>query len=99
MRAAINSLRHDQRVRQSLLLALPVLVILAWTVAWPNVSVIRGSFEHGLGYWKEFANSPSDREALFTSIWISVLSDDRSFNDGDSVVVSVARTPVPLVAG
>ena len=30
---------------------------------------------------------------------LEVLSDDRSFNDGDAVVVSVARTPVPLVAG
>ena len=30
---------------------------------------------------------------------LEVLSDDRSFNDGDAVVVSVARTPVPLVPG
>lgn len=30
---------------------------------------------------------------------LEVLSEDRSLNDGDTVVVSVARSPVPLVAG
>lgn len=30
---------------------------------------------------------------------LEVLSDNRSFNDGDAVVVSVGRTPVALVAG
>ncbi|MGV3710039.1 MAG: ABC transporter ATP-binding protein [Gemmatimonas sp.] len=30
---------------------------------------------------------------------LEVLSDDRTFADGDSVVVSVSRTPVPVVAG
>ncbi|MEO7362617.1 MAG: iron ABC transporter permease, partial [Gemmatimonadaceae bacterium] len=74
MKETFRSLRTDKRVRQSLLFALPVLIVLAWTVAWPNVSVIRGSFEHGLDYWRDFVNSPSDREALATSIWISILS-------------------------
>ncbi len=60
--------------RRSWLLALPVFALLLWTVAFPNVAVIAGSFENGLGHWREFLASPSDREALTTSIGISVAS-------------------------
>lgn len=95
MRETLNSLRKDKRVQQSLLLALPVLVILAWTVAWPNVSVIRGSFEQGLGHWREFANSPSDREALVTSIWISVLSVIGSVLIGLPLALLMGRVDFP----
>jgi len=60
--------------RRSWLLALPVFALLLWTVAFPNVAVIAGSFENGLGHWREFLASPSDREALTTSIGISIAS-------------------------
>jgi iron(III) transport system permease protein len=60
--------------RQSWLIALPVIVLLLWTVVYPNAAVIAGSFENGLGHWREFAASPADREALWTSIVISVAS-------------------------
>jgi iron(III) transport system permease protein len=85
----------DSRARQSFLLALPVLALLAWTVAWPNVAVIRGSFEHGLGYWKEFANSPSDREALVTSLWISVLSVVGAMAIGVPLALLMGRVDFP----
>ena len=60
--------------RRSLLLALPVFALLVWTVAYPNVAVIAGSFEDGLGHWREFIASPADREALWTRIVISMAS-------------------------
>jgi iron(III) transport system permease protein len=52
------------------LAALPLLLVLAWTVIYPNVAVIAGSF----GHWVEFAQSPSDVEALENSIIIAVAS-------------------------
>lgn len=67
--------RQDRRGRRSaFLLALPILLLLAWVVAYPNVAVVAGSFGDGLGHWREFAASPADREALRTSLVISVLS-------------------------
>lgn len=58
----------------TMLLAVPVFLVLLWTVVWPNVAVVAGSFGNGLGYWREFFASPSDREALTTSLVISVAS-------------------------
>ena len=49
-----------------------VLLLLLWTVVFPNVSIVASSFEHGLGYWKEFVASPSDMEALRTTLVIAV---------------------------
>ncbi|HEX3157247.1 MAG TPA: iron ABC transporter permease [Gemmatimonadaceae bacterium] len=43
-------------------------------MVYPNVAVVAGSFENGLGHWRAFAASPADREALATSLFISVLS-------------------------
>ena len=62
------------------LFALPVLVVLLWTVVYPNASIIAGSFEHGLRSWRRFASSPTDREALRTTLVISI----------GSVIASVA---------
>ena len=56
------------------LIAWPLFAVLLWAVVYPNVSVIAGSFAHGLGYWKAFVDSPADREALWTSIWVSIAS-------------------------
>ena len=55
----------------SLPLAIPVLAVLLWTVVYPNVSVIIGSFEGGLDHWRRFAASPTDREALTSTLIIS----------------------------
>ena len=41
-----------------------VLVLLAWSVVLPNVSVILGSFERGLDDWRAFVASPADRDAI-----------------------------------
>ncbi len=52
----------------ALLLALPIVVVLLWTVVYPNVAVVVGSFGHGLGYWRAFAASPADRAALVATL-------------------------------
>jgi iron(III) transport system permease protein len=61
-----------REARASWLLAAPVLALLLWCVVYPNVTIIVGSFGHGLGYWREFANSPSDREALRTTLEVAI---------------------------
>jgi iron(III) transport system permease protein len=66
-------------------LALPVLLLLAWTVVLPNLSTVAGSFENGLSAWREFARSPADREALWTTLVISVWS-----------VIAAAAIGIPL---
>jgi iron(III) transport system permease protein len=64
----------DDARRNTWLIAAPVIALLLWAVIYPNVSVIAGSFENGLDHWREFFSSPSDREALTTSIVISLAS-------------------------
>jgi len=56
------------------LVAAPVLAILVWTVVWPNVSVIVGSFDGGLQHWRAFFANPSDRDALRNTIVVAVAS-------------------------
>lgn len=60
------------RSRGTWVIAAPVLLVLAWSVLYPNVAVIAQSFAHGLAYWREFASSPTDLEALRTTIVIAV---------------------------
>lgn len=60
--------------RATWVIALPVLLILLWTVVYPNLYVIGGSFEGGLAHWREFIRSPADREALTSTLIISVVS-------------------------
>ena len=54
------------------LVAGPVLAILLWTVVYPNIAVITGSFEGGLASWTAFAASPADREALWSTLVVAV---------------------------
>lgn len=54
------------------LLPAAVLLLLLWTVVFPNISIVASSFEHGLRYWWEFVASPSDMEALRTTLVIAV---------------------------
>jgi iron(III) transport system permease protein len=56
--------------RVATIAALPLLLVLFWTVIYPNLAVIAGS----VGHWREFAESPSDVEALRNSIIIAVAS-------------------------
>ena len=81
--------------RQSFLIALPVILLLLWTVVYPNVAVIVGSFEDGLGHWREFAASPADREALWTSIVISVASVFASLAIGVPLAFLLGRFEFP----
>jgi iron(III) transport system permease protein len=60
--------------RRSWAIAVPVLAVLVWTVVYPNIAVIAGSFENGLGHWREFIASPADREAVTTTLIISIAS-------------------------
>ena len=81
--------------RRSWILALPVLALLLWTVAYPNVAVVVGSFGEGLGFWREFWNSPSDREALTTSIVISIASVVASLLIGVPLAFLLSRFEFP----
>src|SRR5512141_555853 len=81
--------------RRSLALALPVFALLVWTVAYPNVAVIAGSFEDGLGHWREFIASPADREALWTSIVISIASVFASLAIGVPLAFLLGRFEFP----
>ncbi|MGK2963458.1 MAG: ABC transporter permease [Gemmatimonadaceae bacterium] len=81
--------------RRSWLLALPVLALLFWTVAFPNIAVVFGSFENGLGHWREFIASPSDREALRTSLVISVASVIASLLIGVPLAFLLSRFEFP----
>ena len=49
-----------------------VLALLLWSVVYPNAAVIAGSFGNGLADWREFWNSPADRQALWSTLVISV---------------------------
>ncbi len=81
--------------RQSWLIALPVILLLLWAVVYPNAAVIAGSFEDGLGHWREFAASPADREALRTSIVISVASVFASLVIGVPLAFLLGRFEFP----
>ena len=76
-------------------LALPVLALLIWTVVYPNIAVIAGSFENGLGHWREFMASPTDREALRTSIVISIASVIASVIIGVPLAFLLSRFEFP----
>ncbi len=54
------------------LVALLLLALLAWSVIYPNVAVIVGSFEHGLADWRAFVASPADLDALRGTLIVSV---------------------------
>jgi iron(III) transport system permease protein len=56
------------------LIAGPVLAILLWSVVYPNLFVVAGSFADGLGHWREFAANPASLEALRATLIISVAS-------------------------
>ena len=81
--------------KRSWIIAGPVLALLLWSVVYPNVAVIVGSFSNGLGYWREFMSSPADREALTTSIVISLASVVASVMIGVPLAFLLSRFEFP----
>src|SRR5215208_5102482 len=81
--------------RRSWIIAAPVLALLLWSIVYPNVAVIVGSFENGLGHWREFMASPTDREALTTSIVISLASVAASVLIGVPLAFLLSRFEFP----
>ena len=79
------------RHRVALLAAIPLLVVLLWTVVYPNVAVISGS----LGHWREFAESPSDVESLVNSLIIAVASVIASLAIGVPLAFLLTRFDFP----
>jgi iron(III) transport system permease protein len=77
--------------RMATLAALPLLLVLVWTVIYPNVAVIAGS----MGHWREFAESPSDVEALKNSIIIAVASVAASLAIGVPLAFLLTRFEFP----
>src|SRR5450756_992802 len=76
-------------------IAPPEMALLLWTVVYPNAAVIAGSFENGLGHWREFAASPADREALWTTVVISVASVFASLAIGVPLAFLLGRFEFP----
>ena len=81
--------------RRSLVFALPIIALLTWIVAFPNVAVVAGSLDGGGVHWLEFLRSPSDREALWTSLWISVASVIASTAIGMPLAFLLQRADFP----
>jgi iron(III) transport system permease protein len=52
--------------------AFALLALLLWSVVYPNAAIIVGSFERGLGDWRDFAASPADRDALWGTVVVSI---------------------------
>ena len=49
-----------------------LMALLLWSVVYPNAAIIVGSFERGLGDWRDFMASPADREALWGTVVVSI---------------------------
>ena len=76
--------------RRFVVASLIMLALLAWSVVLPNVSVIVGSFARGLDDWRAFAASPADREALWSTLVISV---------GSVVAALIVGLPLAFLLG
>ena len=83
--------RQSRAERMATLAALPLLLVLVWTVIYPNVAVIAGS----IGHWREFAESPSDVEALKNSLIIAVASVAASLAIGVPLAFLLTRFDFP----
>jgi iron(III) transport system permease protein len=62
------------RTRRLLWIAVPVLALLLWSVVYPSINVVVGSFRSGLTDWQTFVASPSDRDATWATLVVSVWS-------------------------
>src|SRR4051794_5973371 len=91
-------------------LGMLLLALLLWSVVYPNAAIIVGSFERGLGDWRDFMASPADREALWGTVVVSIGSVigallvgvplafllTRAEFRGRRVLSGVATLPAPL---
>jgi iron(III) transport system permease protein len=71
MMRALRLRRPDAGWGTALLGAL-LLALLLWSVVYPNAAIIVGSFERGLGDWRDFAASRADRDALWGTVVVSI---------------------------
>jgi iron(III) transport system permease protein len=95
LRIVSRNLKSRRTAWGNWVIALPVLALLVWTVVYPNAAVIAGSFENGLGHWREFAASRSDREALTTTLIISLASVVASLLIGVPLAFLLGRFEFP----
>ena len=65
-------LRRPEGGWATALVAVLLLALLLWSVVYPNAAIIVGSFERGLGDWRDFAASPADRDALWGTVIVSI---------------------------
>lgn len=90
-----NDAADDRRAGAALLLALPLIALLLWSAVYPNLAVVVGSVAEGGAYWRAFAASPSDREALVTTLWISAASVVASTLVGLPLALLLSRAEFP----
>jgi iron(III) transport system permease protein len=69
-----------------------LLALLLWSVVYPNAAIVVGSFERGLGDWRDFAASPADRDALWGTILVSIGSVIGSLLVGVPLAFLLTRT-------
>ena len=65
-------LRRPEGGWATALVAILLFALLLWSVVYPNAAIIVGSFERGLGDWRDFAASPADRDALWGTVVVSI---------------------------
>ena len=90
MRAA--RLRRPPGGWATALVAALLLALLLWSVVYPNAAIIVGSFERGLGDWRDFAASPADRDALWGTVVVSIGSVIGSLMIGVPLAFLLSRT-------
>ena len=76
-------------------IAVPVLALLLWSVVYPTVNVIAGSFEAGLADWRAFASNPSDRDATWATLVVSVWSVVTAMLVGVPLAFALTRVEFP----
>ncbi len=69
-----------------------LLALLLWSVVYPNVAIIAGSFANGLAHWREFLASPADLDALRGTIIVSLGSVVASLFIGVPLAFLLTRT-------
>src|SRR6476620_4555860 len=69
-----------------------LLALLLWSVVYPNAAIIVGSFERGLGDWRDFMASPADREALYGTVVVSLGSVIGALLVGVPLALLLTRT-------
>jgi len=89
--AAVPESGGARSSRRVALYALPILLLLLWTVVYPNVAVIAGS----IGHWGELLESPSDVEALRNSLVIAVASVVAALAIGVPLAFLLTRVDFP----